>query len=688
MRVRALSVVLAALVIALPATATAAPRKLRTFTSCGALLGYARQHGQQAVRTGWVPTPFTAPGAPIDRVPAQGGATAGEGAPAPQAAQDSGATGPGTPFSTTNNQEEGVDEPDVVKTDGRTLYAVANGVLHAIDVSGDTPTLVGALTLDPGFGQQLLLHGNRLVVLQTAWIDPTPAPERQTGSPAPDGGSTGSGVRSPGIAYPGFSRPVTRLTEVDVSDPSALKIVAREHDDGEFVAARMVGDTARVVLASRAPVMYAVEAVSAPTQQRAMTRRLRSVRRASLAAWRPHRYFRKGRRARFRSLVPCERVRYPRRFSGLDTVTILTVDMAHGLPSVDASAIMSDADVVYGSANRLYVATQRFLSPQAMQSADPPPMTTEIHEFDTSAAGHAPYVATGTVGGYLLNQYAMSAEKGVLRVASTDEPSWWPGKDDTVAAPSSAVTTLDETNLTRLGRVGGLGNGQRIFAVRFIGDTAYVVTFRRFDPLYTVDLSDPSAPRVAGQLELEGYSAYLHPVGHGLLLGVGQTIVNNEPSGTQMSLFDVADPAHPSLLASHAVGDQSHSDVEYDPHAFLYWPQSNLAVLPVQAYGSNSGQPFVGAIGFRVTRSGIAEVGRVSHPHDDQSLWPVQRAAVVGGRLYTLSSAGVLSSALGDLAAGPFVAFPDVPAGYSGCGGGGAPPPPGVAYACPVAAAR
>ncbi|MDX6640094.1 MAG: hypothetical protein QOF12_1105 [Solirubrobacteraceae bacterium] len=654
MGVRALTIAALACAAAVPVTPAIAARRspaLHAFNSCGALLGYARTHGQRAVRTGWLPVPMTPAAQPPTRVPAGAGPTA------PQAAADqTGAGGPGTSFSTTNNQEPGVDEPDVVKTDGRFIYAVANGWLHAIDTTGDAPKVLDALKLDDGYGQQLLLHGDRLLVLQTAWLDAPAA----TGRQAP-----GAGVISGPIA---FGRPVTRLTEIDVSDPAHLRVVATERDDGEYVTARLAGDTARVVLASRAQAMYAVAQASAPSHTRLLARRVRAVRRATLAAWRPHTYFHKGRRARFGPLVRCGAVRRPVRFSGLDTVTILTVDMAHGLPSVDASAIMSDADVVYGSPTRLYVATHRWLAPAVTERADAPPVTTQIDEFDTSPPDRTPYVASGTVTGFLLNQYAMSERNGVLRVASTEQPDWWPGGTQQAGA-GSAVTTLDERTLAPLGRVGGLGRGQRIYAVRFIADTAYVVTFRQVDPLYTVDLSDPAAPAVRGQLELEGYSAYLHPAGDGLLLGVGQSVGGgNEPSGTQLSLFDVSDPAHPALLASHAVGDQSTSAAEYDPHAFLYWPQTGLAVLPVELYGAD--QPFVGAIGFRIGRAGISEVGRIAHPHDSQSLWPVQRATVIGDRVFTLSDAGMLSSALSDLAAGPFAAFADVPndAGY-GCGG-------------------
>ena len=120
----------------------------------------------------------------------------------------------------------------------------------------------------------------------------------------------------------------------------------------------------------------------------------------------------------------------------------------------------------------------------------------------------------------------------------------------------SRVTTLAERGgvLAPLGQVGGLGKGERIYAVRFIGDVGYVVTFRQVDPLYTLDLSQPARPRVVGELKIRGYSAYLHPLAADLLLGIGQDASERGTTlGTQVSLFDVSDPARPSRLHQWAV---------------------------------------------------------------------------------------------------------------------------------------
>jgi Beta propeller domain len=240
---------------------------------------------------------------------------------------------------------------------------------------------------------------------------------------------------------------------------------------------------------------------------------------------------------------------------------------------------------------------------------------------------------------------------------------WWQG---TEAVPSQSLVTVlrrQGSTLAPIGQVAGLGQGQRIYSVRFIGDVGYVVTFRQVDPLYTIGLGDPTTPKVLGELELLGYSAYLHPISADLLLGVGQDATpQGRTKGVQVSLFGVGDPAHPRLLAQHALDAASSSQVEYDSHAFLYWAPRQLVVLPVQVYdagAANASSPgFTGAIALKVGAGGIAEVGRVAHDAVNGSVSPITRSIVIGDRLLTLSDGGVLASALDGFGRLAWLPFP------------------------------
>jgi hypothetical protein len=249
-------------------------------------------------------------------------------------------------------------------------------------------------------------------------------------------------------------------------------------------------------------------------------------------------------------------------------------------------------------------------------------------------------------------------------VASTSAPLWWSPGSDRPSESFVSVLKQDGAVLRQIGRVGGLGKGERIYAVRFIGDVGYVVTFRQVDPLYTVGLSDPDNPKVLGSLDLLGYSAYLHPVGDGLLLGVGQAAnEQGRTQGTQVSLFDVSDPSKPTRLSNKFVGSGASSSVDFDPHAFLWWDPLHLAVLPIVVYDySSDGRPgdsFSGAIGFNATRAGgVTEAGRLSQPAQNGYTPSITRSLVIGDRLFTISTFGALASDLATFADEGFVSFP------------------------------
>jgi hypothetical protein len=571
------------LVAAVPAAQAKRHKRLRAFASCAGLVNYAQGH---LATTQGVPGRTVQP-IEIAPAPQPQTETAGPVAPSADASEPD--------FSTTNNQEAGVDEPDLVKTDGQTLFTVSGDTVYAIAARG-TPKIVGSLKLD-GYSAQLMLRGHRLVaVVEQGGV----VYDRPAAALAP-------------IPY-GYGK--TALTEIDVSDPGDMKVLRRLTFDGSFAAARQNGGTIRVVLNST-PLAYA-QSGAADTAR----------------GWLPRSHFVSNvtHRTRTRAFVPCNRVSRTPAFSGLGMLSIVTLNLDRGLWQEDSDGVMTDAQTVYGSTRHLYVATQRWIDPNTPAADLPSGTSTLISRFDVTDPDSTTYEGSGSVPGYLLNQYSMSEQDGDLRVATTTEPVWWDGAQQ---QPSqSLVTVLRGKALTKVGQVDGLGHGQRIYSVRFAGDVGYVVTFRQVDPLYVIDLSDPAHPRVKGELEIPGYSAYLHPVGAGRLLGVGQGAA---------SLFDVSDPSAPKLLSRVELA--GFSQVEYDPHAFLYWAPKQLALLPLPGE----------VAGLKVANP-LAAAG-----HIDQA--GAQRSVVVGGRIYTIGYDGVTASDLDTLGRLSFVAFPQQPIG-------------------------
>lgn len=596
----------------------------------------------------------------------------------------------GTDFSTTNIQEEGVDEPDLDKTDGRTLYVVVGDKLRVIDVSGDRPAQLGELQLTSGVAHQLLLDGSRALILSGGALtypaggaaeDVAPAGPT-VGSGSPGAGSTGTSIPDPGRRPP---LDTTVITTVDVSNPSAPTVTAEATVEGRLLDARMVDGVARIVTSATPRGFDFVYPSSSGAQSAAVRNNRRVIESSNERDWLPTYTVEvgPGAGAGERPLVECGSVAHTSDFAGFGTLSVSTVDLRGDgvLDPASTTSVQTDGANVYASSRHLYVAT-------------PSSRGTAIHEFDMTGNGPARYMGSGEVRGSLLDQFSMSEHDGILRVATTDNdvtpraeggsppstvvprstPSAGATEPSAVAsrlpATQSYVTTMraDSGELRLVGQVGGLGRGEQIRAVRFIGTTGYVVTFRQTDPLYTIDLRDPSSPTVVGELKIPGYSSYLQPLGEGRLLGIGQDATSQgRTTGLQVALFDVTDPANPQQVRKYTLAG-ANSSAETEHHALLWWAPENLALIPVEDWG-NSGpelaRPFVGAVGLDVTDAAIDERGRIEHgaganpngyPYPGYGA-PILRTLVVGSSVVSISDAGLATSAMHDLAIRSWLAF-------------------------------
>jgi hypothetical protein len=558
----------------------------------------------------------------------------GDGMEDDAAAEDDSATGPmpldapeaealveGEDFSGTNVQEQGVDEPDHVKTDGRVMYVVADEHLRVLDVTGEVPALLTSLELRETYDAQLLLADDRLLLTSSAYAAIPFEGEAVATDTYPDWGWGGT----------------TSLTMLDVSDPSNPVVTERLTVDGATLSSRLVDGVARVVVRTeQGNLAWEYPSGSGIRAERAALEANREVIRASGAEdWIPYYVHETADGEETEGpLLACNRIARPTDFAGLGVLSVLTVDLASGglEPGAEAMGLLTGGDTVYASRDALYVATTQWIDWEGMseraRQRRMDDVVTDIHAFDITDPRDVGYLGSGSVPGTLLSQWALSEYDGDLRVASTIGDPWGWGS----SRPSeSAVTVLSlrDDELEQVGQVTGLGVTERIYAVRFLGDVGYVVTFRETDPLYTIDLSDPTDPQVAGELKILGYSAYLHPMGDDLLLGVGQDAdLEGRTLGTQLSLFDVSDPADPRRIDQVTLSDGS-SEVEYDHRAFLHWPQTGLTVVPFTRWrwDEQTGQEdfAAGAVGFSASREdGLERIGLLSHRDLVRAAWEEQ----------------------------------------------------------------
>jgi Beta propeller domain len=622
-----------------------------------------------------------APGSPAGqaapaRAVGESGAAAGQagaGSSAGAAAAD-GIAGPGA-YSGTNTATAGVDEPDLVKTDGRRIVTVIGGVLRVVDAR--TMQLTGVLDLSPWEGPDgaapvnLLLAGDHALVL-IGQGDPLP------GAPLPE--------VAPGTEIPSAQITGPELVLIDLS-AARPRVLSEYTIDGALVDARQVGSVARVVIHS-APRVY-LPAGDGLSGQDSLTADRAVIGHAPLSAWLP-RYTVTAGHLRRTGRVDCATVSHPAAvsYSGTSMITMLTFDLnaaslGDGLPVT----VVADGDTVYSSGASLYIASDRqWSTPQDPGTAIMPAgrdaqsgaiMTQQyaaLYKFDIAGPGRPVYEASGTVPGWLLGsagtaQYALSEWDGALRVATTTGLFGWSGPP-----PRSAVYVLEQVGalLVIVGKVGGLGLGDQIYAVRFAGPVGYVVTFRAIDPLYTLDLSDPAQPRVVGELQLSGYSAYLDPIDVSHVIGIGQaTNAAGRIEGTQISLFDTSDFAAPVRTAVFRL-PFGHSEAEIDPHALLYWPAAGLLVIPALlpdpagiAAGTappsadNVPTPVSAALVLHVSDHSITEAGLITHPAvpGDPARGQIRRSLVIGGDLWTLSDQGLKANDLMTLAPLGWVPF-------------------------------
>lgn len=538
--------------------------------------------------------------------------------------------------STTNMQIAGVDEADLVETDGDTLYTVSDRRLSILEGFTDgQPRLVGQFELDdPGRIAGMYLAGDRLTIL---------ASRNAPGS-----------SRFRGVDY-SPPPPQMAMTVLDVSDPAAPVIVQRAVFDGQLVASRMVAGELRLVLNHRleapAPQIVAGQFETADVYAA-------RVREQLLATMTPQVYQvdAAGNPFDLATLVEPTAIDIP--VSGqvgqLTTVTSIDVAAGGGQPAATVGLFTEGTVEVFATADAMFV----FDADQGMPGGggirpliwEPPTtMVTQVG-FATATAGSTTVslAAQGSFAGTVLNQFAVDEADGFLRVVVENR-----GEGSGVV-----VLAAEGEQLTEVGSLTGLAPGEDLYAVRFVADRAYFVTFVRTDPLFVVDLSTPSAPTLLGELHVPGFSDHIQPLADGYLLTIGR---DADPQtgmfrGLQLSIFDVRDPASPALLhrmtlaggrgASTPITGDGWRRGDGDHLALGFFPDEGVITIPVEVTAWLAGDivPWLPIDVVSLPRrqylevfsidvaAGISRLGTIDHDA------AVDRAVQIAGKLVAISA--------------------------------------------------
>lgn len=576
---------------------------------------------------------------------------------APAAEDSNGGTGNDSPdFTRTNLQELGVDESDVFKSDGERFYVARHRSIRIVKATPQNEMAeLGRVEFDNAV-DSFYLYNNKLLVLERSY--------RNDGSgPTPD---------APQIMIwpPYYNRATVRVSEVDVSNPDAPQITRKIEIDGSLASSRLINNRLVLVITIIPEIQTNLFGLPIVAAENIVPKARRSDNETIAIDW--------------------SQMYKPDSPNGYYMTGVVTLDAADVQAILDSTAIVANAGTIYSSTEALYVTDTNYGADGTARE------TTNVHKFSLGQDGIARYTASGQVAGRPVNQYSLGEYQGVLRIATHVSPTFFfgggaidiavsPGStngasgDTAAAAPRSqniqtnanAVFTLAERDgeLAVLGSITGIAPNETLHAARFMKERGYLVTFRRVDPLFILDLADPANPRILSELKIPGFSDYLHLVDDTHLIGVGKTTITTPDGfdllqGIQVSLFDVSDTANPRTVQQISLGGRgSYSETDLDPKSFTWLASSKLLALPVDVYSESQifwdmGQRiFAGTIVWQVDpETGFTELGRVAEPdatHGSQSSfeywrWSWRRAAFIGNTVYSINDLGVRAAPLSD----------------------------------------
>jgi inhibitor of cysteine peptidase len=560
-------------------------------------------------------------------------------------------------FSTTNVQVEGVDEADRVKTDGQYIYTMSdNDIVIVRALPPNKMSVVSRIKFDQEnnySANEFFISKDKIIVLgnSTMYWDPVRTNDDWI---IEDNDVSAKMIPVDRMPYvPSKSASFISIYDLsDIQDPDLIRTVEIE---GNYSTSRMIDNVVYAVMQTYSYYPYPI----AEMEDSDIVPQYKDSLNGS---------------DKVAPMAGCMDIHYfPPVHSG-NFVSVVALDIDHPKDDFNQEIVYGNSENVFASLDNLYITQTEYNNtystwPRWMGFHDPVqrPEKTIIHKFNLDGS-EIKYLGEGSVTGSVLNQFSMDEHKGYFRIATTQ------GYMD-----SSNVYILDE-NMETVGSLRELAPGERIYSARFMGDRAYLVTFKKVDPLFVLDLSDPKNPSVLGKLKIPGYSDYLHPYDETHIIGIGKDTIEADQGdfawyqGVKLAIFDVTDVDNPIELHKEVIGDRgTDSPVLTDHKAFLFSREKNLMVIPVTvaevrdidyeneiapspfrssmpAYGQTV---FQGAYVYNLTLSnGFDLKGKITH-HDedfapDDYYYPdwnysIQRTLTIDDNLYTVSNSRIMA---------------------------------------------
>ena len=596
----------------------------------------------------------------------------------------------GVDYSGTNNQEQGVDEADFVKTNGFNIFFVDSGVLHIMDVPEFGEIEHASTIAIQGSPVAMMLNEDNLVVVSTvsSWnID--------NDDPLQDA------MGWSGDWYGWRTNTLTKFTVFNISNSSSPEINRELYIEGYYMTAREVAGTVRTVTHTWMNIPDLRTWISYPDDywnsdySEEERRNMREV--AALEAMEHNQEVMSG--ISLEDILPqvhervgseiithhmdggdCSDFAAPEDALNRGYTSIFTIDLISEELDFEADHIVGNWPLVYSSQDTLII-TESAWDWWWFWGHDDLMESTNIHTFDISQPGETTYAGSGRVDGTILDQFSISEYEGVVRVATTTGQwgRWWmanpePMENHVITLSHALDVDTGKTRLLEMGRVDGIAYNETIWSARFVEDGAYIVTFENMDPLWTIDLSNPTSPTIMGELKVPGVSTYIHPLSDNAILTIGlgpadeETGLGLDWGNTRLSLFNVSnfsDPQETQTLSLSPVEDPTDgwtwawSEATWEHKAFQYWAPKGMLAVPLNTYRYDYYYDEDGRYHYEydwvsklmivnVTEEGLELHGEVDHSqfYDTEeyhwwSSYNIRRSIFMGDYIYAISHAGV-----------------------------------------------